>query len=88
MIVVPSQRYPESWIIRNRISLSNPESRFAEFSDEGNIKIQIWLTDIKSGIVSSEEVELLYIYTDDTLWLPLFFNGRLCLQSTYKTQSI
>ena len=79
MIVVPSQRYPESWSIRHNLtSLRNPESRFAEFSDEGNIKIQIWLIDIKRGIVSPEELALLYIYKNNSIWIPLFNNGRLC----------
>lgn len=79
MIVALSKRYPESWfILRNSASLPYPESRFAEFSDEGNIKIQIWLSDIQRGTVSEEEVALLYICKNDSVWIPLFNNGRLC----------
>lgn len=50
------------------------EGVFAKFSDAGNVKLGIFITD--THLYPEQMLDVLYV-KENLVWMPLFFNGRL-----------
>lgn len=78
MRVTPSIDFPGTYYIVPHTS----KSSFAEFCEDGDIKIQIWHNNsdnipTEEDNIPTEELELLYTKVRYNVWMPLFNNGRL-----------
>lgn len=74
MYVSPSGDFPGTYFISG-IGVSSEFD--AEFCDDGDIKIQIWASDVYKNLVPIADLELFYIRKNSLVWMPLLFNGRL-----------